>query len=183
VHFILTLNTINELKRIFLFSFLELFIKQQSEFYVDHPEKVDGNGKLISYSLSHHFRRHKRDLNSAERRVFYKLNYKGQEFTLNLTTNDNLLSNEYVLKKHNRSLTEKRSQTSGNLACHLIGTVMDGNEQGTAAISTCEGLNYLYTIILVNILTWLLFFYIFSLQFNFSLCFNNFVCFLNIYHY
>uniref|UniRef100_A0A672PWR3 ADAM metallopeptidase with thrombospondin type 1 motif, 12 n=1 Tax=Sinocyclocheilus grahami TaxID=75366 RepID=A0A672PWR3_SINGR len=128
------------LKRIFLFSFLELFIKQQSEFYVDHPEKVDGNGKLISYSLSHHFRRHKRDLNSAERRVFYKLNYKGQEFTLNLTTNDNLLSNEYVLKKHNRSLTEKRSQTSGNIACHLIGTVMDGNEQGTAAISTCEGL-------------------------------------------
>uniref|UniRef100_A0A673I8W1 A disintegrin and metalloproteinase with thrombospondin motifs 12-like n=1 Tax=Sinocyclocheilus rhinocerous TaxID=307959 RepID=A0A673I8W1_9TELE len=109
-------------------------------FYVDHPEKVDGNGKLISYSLSHHFRRHKRDLNSAERRVFYKLNYKGQEFTLNLTTNDNLLSNEYVLKKHNRSLTEKRSQTSWNLACHLIGTVMDGNEQGTAAISTCEGL-------------------------------------------
>uniref|UniRef100_A0A9J8AQG5 ADAM metallopeptidase with thrombospondin type 1 motif, 12 n=1 Tax=Cyprinus carpio carpio TaxID=630221 RepID=A0A9J8AQG5_CYPCA len=97
---------------------------------------------LISYSLSHHFTdgRHKRDLNSAERRVFYKLNYKGQEFTLNLTTNDNLLSNEYVLKKHNRSLTEKRSQTSGNLACHLIGTVMDGNEQGTAAISTCEGL-------------------------------------------
>ncbi|XP_042608438.1 A disintegrin and metalloproteinase with thrombospondin motifs 12-like [Cyprinus carpio] len=120
----------------------ELFIKQQSEFYVDHPEKVDGNGMLISYSLSHHFTdgRHKRDLNSAERRVFYKLNYKGQEFTLNLTTNDNLLSNEYVLKKHNRSLTEKRSQTSGNLACHLFGTVMDGNGQGTAAISTCEGL-------------------------------------------
>uniref|UniRef100_A0A8C1XV76 ADAM metallopeptidase with thrombospondin type 1 motif, 12 n=1 Tax=Cyprinus carpio TaxID=7962 RepID=A0A8C1XV76_CYPCA len=128
--------------RIFLFLFQGLFIKQQSEFYVDHPEKVDGNGMLISYSLSHHFTdgRHKRDLNSAERRVFYKLNYKGQEFTLNLTTNDNLLSNEYVLKKHNRSLTEKRSQTSGNLACHLIGTVMDGNEQGTAAISTCEGL-------------------------------------------
>uniref|UniRef100_A0A8C0Y126 ADAM metallopeptidase with thrombospondin type 1 motif, 12 n=1 Tax=Cyprinus carpio carpio TaxID=630221 RepID=A0A8C0Y126_CYPCA len=109
---------------------------------------------LISYSLSHHFTdgRHKRDLNSAERRVFYKLNYKGQEFTLNLTTNDNLLSNEYVLKKHNRSLTEKRSQTSGNLACHLIGTVMDGNEQGTAAISTCEGLVRLNLSILLCIM-------------------------------
>lgn len=137
-----------------MFSFQELFIKQQSEFYVDHPEKVDGNGMLISYSLSHHFTdgRHKRDLNSAERRVFYKLNYKGQEFTLNLTTNDNLLSNEYVLKKHNRSLTEKRSQTSGNLACHLIGTVMDGNEQGTAAISTCEGLVRLNLSILLCIM-------------------------------
>uniref|UniRef100_A0A8C1MG91 ADAM metallopeptidase with thrombospondin type 1 motif, 12 n=1 Tax=Cyprinus carpio TaxID=7962 RepID=A0A8C1MG91_CYPCA len=139
---------------IFLFSFQELFIKQQSEFYVDHPEKVDGNGMLISYSLSHHFTdgRHKRDLNSAERRVFYKLNYKGQEFTLNLTTNDNLLSNEYVLKKHNRSLTEKRSQTSGNLACHLFGTVMDGNGQGTAAISTCEGLVRLNLSILLCIM-------------------------------
>ncbi|KAL0194072.1 hypothetical protein M9458_012368, partial [Cirrhinus mrigala] len=111
-------------------------------FFVDHPEKVDRDGNFISYFLSHHFtdRRHKRDLNSAERRVFYKLSYKGQEFTLNLTTNDNLLSNEYVLEKHNGSLTEKGTQISGNGACHLIGTVTDGNMQGTAAISTCEGL-------------------------------------------
>ncbi len=103
---------------------------------------MDGDGNFISYSLSHHFsdRRHKRDLNSAERQVYYKLNYKGQEFTLSLTTNDNLLSNEYVLEKHNGSLTEKQSQTSGSGACHLIGTVSDGNVQGTAAISTCEGL-------------------------------------------
>ncbi|XP_050966292.1 A disintegrin and metalloproteinase with thrombospondin motifs 12 [Labeo rohita] len=120
----------------------ELFIRQHSEFFVDHPEKVDRDGNFISYSLSHHFtdRRHKRDLNSAERRVFYKVNYKGQEFTLNLTTNDNLLSNEYVLEKHNGSLMEKGPQISGNGACHLIGTVTDGNVQGTAAISTCEGL-------------------------------------------
>uniref|UniRef100_A0A673HZB4 A disintegrin and metalloproteinase with thrombospondin motifs 12-like n=1 Tax=Sinocyclocheilus rhinocerous TaxID=307959 RepID=A0A673HZB4_9TELE len=120
----------------------ELFIKQHSEFYVDHPEKVDGDGNFISYSLSHHFsdRRHKRDLNSEERRVYYKLNYKGQDFTLSLTTNDNLLTNEYVLEKHNGSLTEKQSQTFGSGACHLIGTVTDGYVQGTAAISTCEGL-------------------------------------------
>uniref|UniRef100_A0A8C2BDY2 ADAM metallopeptidase with thrombospondin type 1 motif, 12 n=1 Tax=Cyprinus carpio TaxID=7962 RepID=A0A8C2BDY2_CYPCA len=129
-------------RRIVLFSFLELFIKQHSEFCVDHPEKVDGDGNFISYSLSHHFsdRRQKRDLNSAERRVYYKLNYKGQEFTLNLTTNDNLLSNEYVLEKHSGSLTEKQSHTSGSGACHLIGTVTDGYVQGTAAISTCAGL-------------------------------------------
>uniref|UniRef100_A0A8C1KEM8 ADAM metallopeptidase with thrombospondin type 1 motif, 12 n=1 Tax=Cyprinus carpio TaxID=7962 RepID=A0A8C1KEM8_CYPCA len=129
-------------QRIVLFSFLELFIKQHSEFCVDHPEKVDGDGNFISYSLSHHFsdRRQKRDLNSAERRVYYKLNYKGQEFTLNLTTNDNLLSNEYVLEKHSGSLTEKQSHTSGSGACHLIGTVTDGYVQGTAAISTCAGL-------------------------------------------
>ncbi|XP_026096265.1 A disintegrin and metalloproteinase with thrombospondin motifs 12 [Carassius auratus] len=120
----------------------ELFIKQHAEFYVDHPEKVDGDGNFISYSLSHHFseRRHKRDLNSAERRVYYKLNYKGQEFTLSLTTNDNLLSNEYVLEKHNGSFTEKQSHTSGSGGCHLIGTVTDGYMQGTAAVSTCEGL-------------------------------------------
>uniref|UniRef100_A0A673HYV7 A disintegrin and metalloproteinase with thrombospondin motifs 12-like n=1 Tax=Sinocyclocheilus rhinocerous TaxID=307959 RepID=A0A673HYV7_9TELE len=130
-------------RRIVLFSFLELFIKQHSEFYVDHPEKVDGDGNFISYSLSHHFsdRRHKRDLNSEERRVYYKLNYKGQDFTLSLTTNDNLLTNEYVLEKHNGSLTEKQSQTFGSGACHLIGTVTDGYVQGTAAISTCEGLS------------------------------------------
>lgn len=125
-----------------LFSFLDLFIKQHSEFHVDHPEKVDRDGKFISYALSHHFtdRRHKRDLNSAERRVYYKLNYKGREFTLNLTTNDNLLSSEYVLERHNGSLMEKWPQTSGNGACHLLGTVMDDNVSGTAAISTCEAL-------------------------------------------
>lgn len=126
-------------------SFVDLFIKQHSEFYVDHPEKVDRNGKFISYALSHHFTnmRHKRDLNSAERRVYYKLNYKGREYTLNLTTNDNLLSNEYVLERHNRSLMEKWPRTSGNGACHLLGTVTVDNMPSvirTAAISTCEGL-------------------------------------------
>ncbi|XP_067263336.1 A disintegrin and metalloproteinase with thrombospondin motifs 12 [Chanodichthys erythropterus] len=120
----------------------DLFIKQHSEFHVDHPEKVDRDGKFISYALSHYFtdRRHKRDLNSVERRVYYKLNYKGREFALNLTTNDNLLSSEYVLERHNGSLMEKWPQTSGNGACHLLGTVMDDNVSGTAAISTCEGL-------------------------------------------
>jgi len=66
--------------------------------------------------------------------VYYKLNYKGREYTLNLTTNDNLFAN---------SLMEKWPQTSGNGACHLLGTVTVDNMPSiirTAAISTCEGL-------------------------------------------
>nr|XP_021332071.1 A disintegrin and metalloproteinase with thrombospondin motifs 12 [Danio rerio] len=120
----------------------EHFVKQHSEFYVDHPEKVNGEGKFISYALSHHFtrRRQKRDLNSAERRVYYKLNYRGRELTLNLTTNDNLLSNEFIVEKRNGSLAEKWPQSSDSGSCHLIGTVTDDNVQATAAISTCEGL-------------------------------------------
>ncbi|XP_051552292.1 A disintegrin and metalloproteinase with thrombospondin motifs 12-like [Myxocyprinus asiaticus] len=120
----------------------DLFIKQHSEFFISHPEKVDSHGKFISYALLHHFtdRRHKRDLSSEDRRVYYKLKYDGRELTLNLTTNDNLLSNEYVLERRNGSSAEKWPQTFRKGACHLIGTVTDDIVQGTAAISTCEGL-------------------------------------------
>ncbi|XP_073716344.1 A disintegrin and metalloproteinase with thrombospondin motifs 12-like [Misgurnus anguillicaudatus] len=120
----------------------DLFIKQHSEFYIIHPEKVDKDGTFFSHALSHHVtnRQHKRDLSPEETRVYYKLNYKGQELTLNLTTNNNLLSTEYVLERRNKSLMENRTQMSGKGTCHLIGTVTYDDTQGTAAISTCDGL-------------------------------------------
>ncbi|TRY71432.1 hypothetical protein DNTS_011669 [Danionella cerebrum] len=120
----------------------DLYIKQHSDFYTGHPEKVDVDGKFLSFTVSHHFseRRRKRELSSAEQRVFYKLNYKGRALTLNLTRNNYLLSGEYVLERRSGSLMEKLQQASGNTACHLIGTVVEGNVVGTAAISTCDGL-------------------------------------------
>ncbi|KAI7813138.1 putative A disintegrin and metalloproteinase with thrombospondin motifs 12, partial [Triplophysa rosa] len=120
----------------------ELFIKQHSEIYIDHPEKVHKDGTFLSHTLSHHFtdRRHKRHLSPAETRVYYKLKYKDRELTLNLTTNINLLSRDYVLERRNSSLMEKRTQTSGKDTCHLMGTVTHDNMSGTAAVSTCEGL-------------------------------------------
>uniref|UniRef100_A0A8C7HKF8 Fibroblast growth factor 10-like n=1 Tax=Oncorhynchus kisutch TaxID=8019 RepID=A0A8C7HKF8_ONCKI len=108
-----------------------------------HPVKVDSDGQFLSHSLAHRFERvrHKRDLGPLEGRVYYKVTYKGRNLFFNLTVNNYLVSNKYVLEWRNGSLNRTEHRTTGENACHLIGTVTDPtNARGTAAISTCEGL-------------------------------------------
>lgn len=108
-----------------------------------HPVKVDRDGQFLSHSLAHRFERvrHKRDLGPLEGRVYYNVNYKGRNLVFNLTVNNYLVSNKYVLEWRNGSLNRTEQRTTGENACHLIGTVTDPtNAPGTAAISTCEGL-------------------------------------------
>uniref|UniRef100_A0A8C7SP64 ADAM metallopeptidase with thrombospondin type 1 motif, 12 n=1 Tax=Oncorhynchus mykiss TaxID=8022 RepID=A0A8C7SP64_ONCMY len=108
-----------------------------------HPVKVDSDGQFLSHSLAHRFERvrHKRDLGTLEGRVYYKVTYKGRNLFFNLTVNNYLVSNKYVLEWRNGSLNRTEHRTTGENACHLIGTVTDPtNARGTAAISTCEGL-------------------------------------------
>lgn len=76
-----------------------------------------------------------------EERVYYKVNYKGRDLVFNLTVNNYLVSNDYILERRNGSVNRTEHRTTGENACHLIGTVTDStNARGTAAISTCEGL-------------------------------------------
>uniref|UniRef100_A0A674B8D6 ADAM metallopeptidase with thrombospondin type 1 motif, 12 n=1 Tax=Salmo trutta TaxID=8032 RepID=A0A674B8D6_SALTR len=114
-----------------------------------HPVKVDRDGQFLSHSLAHRFERvrHKRDLRPLEGRVYYKVNYKGRNLVFNLTVNNYLVSNKYVLEWRNGSLNRTEQRTTGENSCHLIGTVTDPtNARATAAISTCEGLKGLFTL-------------------------------------
>ncbi|XP_030647560.1 A disintegrin and metalloproteinase with thrombospondin motifs 12-like [Chanos chanos] len=120
----------------------DLFIKSHSDFSVVHPEKVDSDGRFISHNLSHHLTRgrRKRDLGKNSERVYYKVQFRDRKLTLNLTINDNLLSDSYVLEQRGNNLTQPARQTVGRNSCHLLGTVTDNTAQGTAAVSTCDGL-------------------------------------------
>uniref|UniRef100_A0A674AKT1 ADAM metallopeptidase with thrombospondin type 1 motif, 12 n=1 Tax=Salmo trutta TaxID=8032 RepID=A0A674AKT1_SALTR len=105
--------------------------------------KVFRAGQFLSHSLAHRFKhgRHKRDVGPLEERVYYKVNYKGRDLVFNLTVNNYLVSNDYILERRNGSVNRTEHRTTGENACHLIGTVTDStNARGTAAISTCEGL-------------------------------------------
>lgn len=110
---------------------------------VVHPVKIFRDGQFLSHSLVHRFKhgRHKRDLGLLEERVYYKVNFKGRDLVFNLTVNKYLVSNDYILERRNGSVNRTEHRTTGENACHLIGTVTDStNARGTAAISTCEGL-------------------------------------------
>ncbi|KAM9547669.1 A disintegrin and metalloproteinase with thrombospondin motifs 12-like [Salvelinus alpinus] len=125
------------------------FLQSQSDVSMVHPVKVDRDGQFLSHSLAHGFERvrHKRDLGPLEGRVYYKVTYKGRNLVFNLTVNNYLVSNKYVLERRNGSLNRTEHRTTGENACHLIGTVTDPtNARGTAAISTCEGLKGLFTL-------------------------------------
>uniref|UniRef100_A0A674ALS6 ADAM metallopeptidase with thrombospondin type 1 motif, 12 n=1 Tax=Salmo trutta TaxID=8032 RepID=A0A674ALS6_SALTR len=122
---------------------------QYSDVSVVHPVKVFRAGQFLSHSLAHRFKhgRHKRDVGPLEERVYYKVNYKGRDLVFNLTVNNYLVSNDYILERRNGSVNRTEHRTTGENACHLIGTVTDStNARGTAAISTCEGLKGLFTL-------------------------------------
>uniref|UniRef100_A0A8C7VQC4 ADAM metallopeptidase with thrombospondin type 1 motif, 12 n=1 Tax=Oncorhynchus mykiss TaxID=8022 RepID=A0A8C7VQC4_ONCMY len=119
------------------------FLQSQSDVSVVHPVKIFRDGQFLSHSLVHRFKhgRHKRDLGLLEERVYYKVNFKGRDLVFNLTVNKYLVSNDYILERRNGSVNRTEHRTTGENACHLIGTVTDStNARGTAAISTCEGL-------------------------------------------
>ncbi|XP_041090815.1 A disintegrin and metalloproteinase with thrombospondin motifs 12 [Polyodon spathula] len=125
----------------------ENFIKTHKEFDVVHPVKVDWDGVFVSHSLTHHINkpRRKRDARKTDTRVYYKIHHKGQDLLFNLTVNPNLLSHGYVLEKRYGKLTGAKMQPHSENSCHLVGTVTSWKQVdkdiGSAAVSTCSGLN------------------------------------------
>ncbi|KAK3539221.1 hypothetical protein QTP86_030738, partial [Hemibagrus guttatus] len=122
----------------------EHVVRSHRDFSVVHPEKVDADGHFISHTLSHQFasgRRQRREADDREsERVYYRLTFSGRDLTLNLTVNNNLLSHGYVLERRTESGTETGPEAHTGNPCHLIGTVTDGDAQGSAALSSCNGL-------------------------------------------
>ncbi|KAL0979145.1 hypothetical protein UPYG_G00181320 [Umbra pygmaea] len=124
-------------------------LQSNSNMSVVHPFKVNRDGQFLSHFLQHRFEggRHKRDLERLGGRVFYKVKYKGRDLVFNLTVNNYLVSNKYILERRNGSVNRTERRTTGDNACHLIGTVTDStNVRGTAAISTCEGLKGVFSL-------------------------------------
>uniref|UniRef100_UPI0037E80270 A disintegrin and metalloproteinase with thrombospondin motifs 12-like n=1 Tax=Semicossyphus pulcher TaxID=241346 RepID=UPI0037E80270 len=123
----------------------------ESDLSIVHPLKSTADGDFISHSLSHHFKggRVRRDLRplASEGQVYYKVNYKGRALTFNLTTNDHLVSSDYILERRNGSAntSEQHRLHEGN-SCHLLGTVEAPGVRGTAAISTCRGLRGFFSL-------------------------------------
>uniref|UniRef100_A0A3P8ZGM4 Peptidase M12B domain-containing protein n=1 Tax=Esox lucius TaxID=8010 RepID=A0A3P8ZGM4_ESOLU len=123
--------------------------QSQSNMSVVHPVKVNRDGQFSSHSLVHRFTRgrQKRDVGLLEGRVYYKVSYKGRDLFFNLTVNNYLVSNNYILERRNGTLNRTERSTTVENDCHLIGTVTDSaNARGTAAISTCEGLKGLFNL-------------------------------------
>ncbi|XP_062874431.1 A disintegrin and metalloproteinase with thrombospondin motifs 12 [Trichomycterus rosablanca] len=126
-------------------------VRPHDNFTIVVPEKVDVDGRFISHVLPHRLSssggRRRRDTDEHNsKHVYYKLNFYGQDLTLNLTVNQNLLSHGYVLERRLNNVSEHGHQTRSENQCYLIGTVTDGDVEGTAALSTCSGLTGLLTL-------------------------------------
>ncbi|KAI5101712.1 A disintegrin and metalloproteinase with thrombospondin motifs 12, partial [Silurus meridionalis] len=120
-------------------------LRYHGDFSIVHPEKVDSDGRFVSHKLSHHFassrRRSRREVGvHYNARVYYKVKLNGRDLTLNLTVNNNLLSHGYVLEWRSQNRSENGPTGHMENQCHLIGTVTDGDVEGTAALSSCNGL-------------------------------------------
>ncbi|KAM9392813.1 A disintegrin and metalloproteinase with thrombospondin motifs 12-like [Pholidichthys leucotaenia] len=122
----------------------------ESHLSVVHPVKTRADGEFISHSLSHHFKRGRvrRDLQPTghEGRVYYKISLNRRTLMFNLTANNHLVSEDYILERRNGSTgSTERRVLEGN-SCHLLGTVEAPDVSGTAAISTCEGLRGFFSL-------------------------------------
>ncbi|MBN3319290.1 ATS12 metalloproteinase, partial [Atractosteus spatula] len=135
-------------KAFFVRSPQEQFLRSQREFAVVHPQKVGRDGEFVSHNLAHHIKqRSKRDVEVAERRVFYKLNHNGQDMIFNLTVNHHLLSREYFLEWRSGSPNATKIHSSTLNSCHFMGTVENSSSvAGVAAISTCNGLRGFFSL-------------------------------------
>uniref|UniRef100_A0AAR2KLT4 ADAM metallopeptidase with thrombospondin type 1 motif, 12 n=1 Tax=Pygocentrus nattereri TaxID=42514 RepID=A0AAR2KLT4_PYGNA len=117
----------------------DLFIRSHSHFSVVRPVRVDDAGRFLSHAVSHR--------PAADTRVFYRLQHGDRELLLNLTLNPHLLSQDHVVETRQAGVgTGNGTGQRAENACHLLGTVTDGHAQGTAAVSTCNGLTGLLTL-------------------------------------
>lgn len=125
--------------------------QEESTSTVVHPVKITANGEFLSHCLSHHFsnERFRRDLqpHPLEEQVYYKLEYKGDTITFNLTANTKLVSNDYTQERRNGGINKTEHHSAKDIYCHHLGTAATSKALGTAAISTCNGLRGFFSLL------------------------------------
>ncbi|XP_062984240.1 A disintegrin and metalloproteinase with thrombospondin motifs 12 [Elgaria multicarinata webbii] len=119
------------------------FIETLQDYQVVSPEKVNADGRFLSYSVHHHASnvRRKRDVSRKDSKVYYKIKHKEKDLFFNLTLHQGLLANNYILERRYGNYTGAKIIPRLETSCHLIGTVLQSDSRnGKAAISTCNGL-------------------------------------------
>ncbi|XP_017269792.1 A disintegrin and metalloproteinase with thrombospondin motifs 7 isoform X2 [Kryptolebias marmoratus] len=146
---VLLLMLENHSRTLGLSSESEKFLQDLPPYEVVHPVSVDARGHFLSNFLPHHARRVRRR-EASERvvdadRVFYQFLHGSHRLHFNLTLNPNLLAPGFVTERRYGGLDGAKIHLPGNSQCHFLGDVWDdATVQGSAAISTCEGLTGLF---------------------------------------
>lgn len=116
---------------------------------VVHPIKVDSSGHFLSNHVSHRVSRIQRRETSKNKeslpKVFYHLQYGGQDLHFNLTLNPHLLASGFLTERRYGGLQGSTLNSHGHSLCYFLGDVWSSTlKWGQAALSTCNGLVSLY---------------------------------------
>ncbi|XP_037550345.1 A disintegrin and metalloproteinase with thrombospondin motifs 7 [Nematolebias whitei] len=126
-------------------AFTERFLQDLPPYEVVHPVSVDARGHFLSNSLSQHTRRVRRreasEITIDTDRVFYQFLHDSHRLHFNLTLNPNLLAPGFLTERRYGGLDGAKIHHPRISQCHFLGEVWDDTTvQGSAAISTCDGL-------------------------------------------
>uniref|UniRef100_A0A8C2EN12 ADAM metallopeptidase with thrombospondin type 1 motif 7 n=1 Tax=Cyprinus carpio TaxID=7962 RepID=A0A8C2EN12_CYPCA len=116
---------------------------------VVHPIKVDSSGHFLSNHVSHRVSRIQRRETSKNKeslaKVFYHLQYGGQDLHFNLTLNPHLLASGFLTERRYGGLQGSTLNSHGHSLCYFLGDVWSSTlKWGQAALSTCNGLTGLF---------------------------------------
>lgn len=104
-----------------------------------HPVQVDEHAAFLTRDLSNGNHRRRRDVTSAIKEpVFFHLSAFGQNFHLNVTLNDELLSPNFVIEVRGNQSSRFHFDIDH---CHYTGHAVSSKGLGTkVALSNCNGL-------------------------------------------
>ena len=104
-----------------------------------HPVQVDEHAAFLTRDLSGGNHRRRRDVASAIKEpVFFHLSAFGQNFHLNVTLNDELLSPNFVIEVRGNQSSRFHFDVEH---CHYTGHAVSSKGLGTkVALSNCDGL-------------------------------------------
>lgn len=104
-----------------------------------HPVQVDEHAAFLTRDLSNGNHRRRRDVESAIKEpVFFHLSAFGQNFHLNVTLNDELLSPNFVIEVRGNESSRFHFDIEH---CYYIGNAVSSKGLGTkVALSNCDGL-------------------------------------------
>ncbi|CAM4532053.1 unnamed protein product [Leuciscus chuanchicus] len=116
---------------------------------VVHPIRVDSSGQFLSNLVSHRVSRIQRRETAKNKeslaRVFYHLQYGGQDLHFNLTLNPHLLAPGFLTERRYGGLQGSTVHGHGHSLCFFLGDVWSSKlTWGQAAVSTCNGLTGLF---------------------------------------